>query len=611
LRHCVPILCCLLLASSCATLGDRIVGAPSPDPIDPNLGLDRTDYYNMFDTKKNAGVGTSGDVTEPPIPELADILAAPQPPKISQAQLVSIAVTDDVPLKDVFIELARLADVDIEIDAGITGGVSFRAKDRPFNEVIERITDMAGLRYTMKDNVLRIERDAPFIQIYALDFLNIERSSDNSISLATNVLSNSGGGGGGTGLTSGSTSSITSKTTSDFWAKFEEGITQIIAYQPTRLVSTTTVASQIAPAAPRAPGAAAAGGGAGGEGGGNVLPTPVPTAATTAAPASTGSAPGYILNRQASTLTVNASEKQHQLIRRFLDKLTANATSQVLIDAKIVEVTLNNDYQSGIDWSKLDIHGIDATAKFGAVSDAANIFTFNFQRSGRVVDLASAVQMTEVFGTTRTLSSPRLHATNNQQSVLTFAENQVYFTLEITQSESSSTTTTTSGINRTTVTSTIHTVPIGIILSLQPSINLETNEVTLSVRPTLSRVTTSVSDPAVAYLLAQDSSLVGLSSQIPVIEVRELDSILKLKSGQVMVIGGLMQDASSNTESGVPGLSSVPFLGNAFKGVDKDNETKELVIFIRATIVDSNGNPDKADKTIYEKFTDDPRPLKF
>ncbi|MBV8939737.1 MAG: type II and III secretion system protein, partial [Alphaproteobacteria bacterium] len=165
-----------------------------------------------------------------------------------------------------------------------------------------------------------------------------------------------------------------------------------------------------------------------------------------------------------------------------------------------------------------------------------------------------------------------------------------------------------------TVNSAIQTVPIGIILSMQPSINLDTNEITLNVRPTLSSIVNFVSDPATAFLVAQakaQGSNIDISNQVPIVQVRELDSILKLKSGQVMVIGGLMEDKSVNTDSGIPYAMDVPVLGNLFRGVNRTNNTQELVIFIRATIVDTNGDAQPADKAVYEKFTNDPRPLNF
>jgi general secretion pathway protein D len=98
---------------------------------------------------------------------------------------------------------------------------------------------------------------------------------------------------------------------------------------------------------------------------------------------------------------------------------------------------------------------------------------------------------------------------------------------------------------------------------------------------------------------------------VPQIETKELDSIVKIKSGQTLVIGGLLEDKISNNEGGVPYASEIPVFGNLFKSVNKSNSKKELVIFIRATIVGSSGSADPYDKGVYEKFIQDPRPLKF
>lgn len=594
---------CLCLIAGCSGKED-VFDPEKHDQIDPRFNLSRDDYRKMHDMetyRDPANPLQPLNPAEPPVPDLADILVAPTPPKIAASKLVSVAVTDDVPLKDVLIELARLADVDIEVDAGITGGVAFRAKDRPFNEVVERIADLAGLRYTLKNGVLRVERDAPYIHTYSIDFLNIDRTSNSTTNLSTNVLSTAvGGGGGGGGVNSGSNTSLTSSSESDFWSKFEAGIQAIMSYVPASRVS----AASAAPVALN-------GGQTLDE---NGLPVPVQQTAAAAPAASSPSDSFFIINKQAGTLTISGTQSQHDLVERYLYKVRKNTSSQVLIEAKIVEVTLNDQFQSGIDWSRLGGSKISMPFTFGGVDDAANAATFNFSANdltGFNIDLAAAVDLAQIFGTTRTLSSPRLHAMNNQQAVLTFAENTVYFEIEVDQESNATVGGTTSEI---TVNSTINTVPIGIILTLQPSINPDTNEVTLSVRPTLSRITDFVNDPAVAFLLTQlppGTPTAGLSSRIPVVEVRELDSILKLQSGQVMVIGGLMENRVNNTDRGVPWISEVPYLGNAFKGVDKNRNVTELVIFIRATIVGGHGSAHPTDRAIYERFTNDPRPLDF
>ncbi len=603
--------CSLLLLSACSENSEFA----KSDPIDRKLKLQREDYENISNPEalaKSKGVEISAATKAPPIPDIAPILAAPQPPKIGHAKLVSIAVTDDVPLKDVLIELARLADVDIELDAGIQGGVSFRAKDRPFNEVIERLSDLAGLRYSMRNGVLRVERDVPFIRNYSIDFLNIVRSSESTVNVATDVLalansagggsgggaegggggSGGSGGGGGGGLSTGSTSSITSKAEDDFWESLQTGIEQVLAYQPPGRLSTSGDAS--------------------------AAQAPVPAAATAGATGAAGGEGGsdkFVINRQAGIISVSASQQQHEIIENFLNRVRANASAQVLIEAKIVEVSLDDEFRSGISWDMIKGNS-DFEITYPNTFDAANVTTFRLGDGNFGIDLNAAVQMVEQFGTTRTLSSPRLHAINNQQAVLTFAENRIFF--EVTVEREDAVRDATGAIiqeGTVSVESTRRSVPIGIILNIMPSVDLRNNEVTLAVRPTLSRQVSTVVDPGSALvnqiILETDPNAEGFTNEVPVVEVRELDSILKIKSGQVMVIGGLMEQSAANEDRGVPYMSDIPWFGNLFKTVEKKNTTRELVIFIRATIVGSQGNYHDTDRVLYNTYTQDPRPIKF
>jgi general secretion pathway protein D len=145
---------------------------------------------------------------------------------------------------------------------------------------------------------------------------------------------------------------------------------------------------------------------------------------------------------------------------------------------------------------------------------------------------------------------------------------------------------------------------------MMPSIDLDNNEVTLAVRPTLSTVTDTVADPAVAIEAAQ-AGITGVQNLIPEVQVRELDSTLKLKSGQTMVIGGLMQQTSASTDTGIPFVSGIPYIGNLFKNVNKSTQNKELILLIKATIVNTNGSLTGTDANIFHKFSDDPRPVSF
>jgi general secretion pathway protein D len=622
----LPLCVCFFLIASCSDsgIGRKYDPEKKHDVIDADRGLDRQDFKDLHNlgayVDPNAQV--NANVLEPPIPDLAEILAAPRPPKIAQAQLVSVAVTDDVPLKDVLVELARLADIDIEVDPAITGGIIFRAKDRPFNEVIERISDLAGLRYRVQNNVLRVERDLPFIQTYTLDMLNERAQQGSTLTSASSSGASSSSSGGsasaGASAAAGSSGSTTDPAREEFWRKFEAGVSQIIAYKPVSLVSTTDMATQ--PTAPTsaanntaAPAAAPV-----------IAPTPIP-----ASPTGNSSNDGvnFTLNRQAGTLTVLATDRQHEMIKQFIRAVDANVSSQVLIEAKIVEVSLNDLYQTGIDWSKIgtsinfrgDLDRVQPSLPRGGAAQIT-LLKDNFLGGA---DLSVAMSLLNEFGTTRALSSPRLSAMNNQKAVLSFVENLLYFEVDCEVTPGTAATQNSPALQPTIeVDSEKREEPLGIILNLQPSINRETNEVTLGIKPVLSRLVKVVSDPGFELCKAQALSqpgvssdvidaLVGIKSEFPQVEKRELDSILKIKSGQVMVIGGLLEDRVVNNDSGVPGVSEVPYLGNFFKTVEKTNQKKELVILIRATIVDSQGYMDAADKGIYKKFIQDPRPIIF
>jgi MSHA biogenesis protein MshL len=588
---------CVAPLSACTFLDSFVPKKnESTDVVDRQKNLTVNDFrgLNSIDKDPDAEPTVTAQLGAPPIPDIAQVLAAPRAPKVANSKLVTLAVTDDVPLRDVLFELGRLANVDIEVGAGLdASGINLRASNRPFNEVIERIATLGNLRYSVTGSAIRVERDLPYIKNYPLDFLNLVRSSSSGYNITTSILSGGGGGGsssssssssssgGGGGSTSGTvgnsgtTSSITSTGESDMWSALEASLNEIIAYNPSGESSSS-----------------AAGGAS-------------TAAAGSAGSSSSGGAGSIVINRQAGILSANASQAQHEMIERFLNLLSRNASAQVLIEAKIVEVSLADQFLSGVNWNQVlgNVGGV-----YGRVGSYAGTITGvtplgsqtapatgSFALGIESGDLDFVIQASQRFGTTRTLSSPRLSATNNQQAVLTFARNEVFFDCETTPS------TTVAGtppvVTPGTTTCEPNSVPIGIILSILPSINLDKQEVTLNVRPTLTRKVDEVENPAQA------------GSVYPVIEVRELDSVMKVSSGGVMVIGGLMEDVSRNTSSGVPGASEIPLLGNLFKGRAEDAVKRELIIFIKATIVNPDGSSHEVDRKVYNKFITDPRPL--
>ncbi|HIJ63609.1 MAG TPA: hypothetical protein HPQ04_13020, partial [Rhodospirillaceae bacterium] len=344
-------------------------------------------------------------------------------------------------------------------------------------------------------------------------------------------------------------------------------------------------------------------------------------------------------------VSVFATARQHKLIKGYLDKVLTKAGAQVLIEAKVVEISLSDQYSTGVDWMALRQNMQKVGGGISLLSPSTNpsatlpslpagqVYNLPspFGTSGFNVgitsfggDLAGMINLVKAFGSTRTLSSPRLTVMNNHTAVLKVAENHVYFKLTATVT-STPTATGSTPSQTATYSSQLQTVPIGLVMTVQPSIDSERDQVTLSMRPTVTAWSgNTVSDPAVALSLAsacststssacsQSSINTAISSSsVPVIDVREMESVVTVPSGAVVVMGGLMQEVVNKTDSGLPGAMDVPVVGSLFKADSDQTKMTELVVFLKATVVHGAPVIDDADKDVYKRYMHDARPLGF
>jgi len=618
--------------------------------FDPAGGATRKDYESLLGRRPQEKAKAA---EEPPIPQFQSILAAPAAPDLADTRRVSVAVTDSVPVRDILIELARKANVDLELDPRISGGIIMTATDRPFIDVIERICDLADLRFKFENNRLHVEVDDPYMEQYHLDVLNITRSSTSEVSSSTDASSASqsiGATGGGGGGNNKSEASVTAKSDADFWGSISANIKNIldgIQSRRTGMQVTQDVQAAFVPqankAAQGAPGAAPAGaagavnaarGLAGRQDQVNANLAedqsnggPAPTTKTTGSVAPVAGS-NFSINAQAGIVTVFATQRQHKAIDRYLREVLNSINQQVLIEAKVLEVQLSDEYRAGINWSALLGPCDSRTAGFSPVNqcNGGSKLTTDFSRNVTTSTISDptiklvgtnaantfqySAQLIKQFGTVRTLSNPRLTVTNNQMAMLKVASNQVFFQLTATTTDSTATV-----AGKTTVNSQIKTVPVGIILSVQPAIDPITRRISLSLRPSITRITSFVQDPGVQLTIAQfqasNPNAPSVSSPVPVIETREMDSMINMESGDTIVMGGLMQDSSNNVREGIPGAMDIPILGQAVSSNIKENAVNELVIFIRATMVNPRATIADEDIRLYKTFTPDPRPIAF
>ncbi|MGH8520419.1 MAG: pilus (MSHA type) biogenesis protein MshL [Gammaproteobacteria bacterium] len=481
----------------------------------------------------------------PPVVDKVPLLPRPEPAPVLEKYTV---VVNEVPVKELLFALARDAQVNVDIDPGIEGIVTLNAIDQTLPQILDRIARQTDVRFETQGKTIIVSPDRPYLRAYRVDYVNLTRESKGTIDVATQIAttgtSDIGGGGGGGGGSNNSTSSITNTANNRFWLTLTRNIQALV-------------------------GEAAAGSGAGqGD-----LPV-------------TGS---VIPNPESGILTVRATSKQHAAVQSFLDKVLANAQRQVLVEATVVEVTLNDQYQQGIDWEVLQSggEGINLTQNLARVSGAfatpaASIPTsfildyFDADASGKSVDIT--VQLLRTFGDVKVLSSPKIMTLNNQTAVLKVVENFVYFEVDVEPAIVSGSGAATAPVVDTTA----KTVPVGLVMTVTPQIN-ENDAVTLNVRPTISDVIDTVADPNPELIRGLDTPLQNL---VPVIRVREMESVLQINNGQIAVLGGLMQDTVRQDTNSIPLLSDIPVLGDSlFRSRNNEYDKTELVIFLRPLVI--------------------------
>lgn len=445
-----------------------------------------------------------------------------QSPSLLDRQF-SVAVRR-VPVRTILYSLAKDAGIQLDLHPIPNRRVTLVLRQVPLRVILDKLSRQAGIAYEYKNGVLTIFKDEPVWKSYQIDYVNIAKKVQGSVSLNMSVGNAVVGEGGSTSQGNNQTS-ITVSSEQDFWTEIEKGILALVGNKNDAAQPGTTPAAGVQP---------------------------------------------VVMNREAGLISVYAPRSKQQVVKLYLDEVLKRAKQQVLIEATVVEVELSDKFQSGIDWAALQVTNGDrgqltTTYPFHIVSDPlknnfAQKFNFDF-----------GIKFLQQFGKAKVLSTPKIMAINNQTAILKVVDNQVYFTTEVNSSSNDTTTT-------TTFETQVHTVPVGFMMTLTPFVN-DGNEITLYVRPTLSRILGYVKDPH------PDLARAGVESLVPIIQEREVSSTLKLKDKQIAIIGGLMQDESKGNDDSLPGFGAIPGAGHLFTSYDKDKKKTELVIFIRPVIV--------------------------
>lgn len=545
-----------------------LAACAAPTPREPLKG-----HLNTNSTEPAASANIPAPVQQ--------TLALPKPRTTRKAETYSVVV-NNVPVRDLLFALARDAKVNVDIHPGITGTVTLNAIDQTLPQLLTRISKQVDMRFELDGPNLAVMPDSPFLKHYKVDYVNMARNVTGTVSTNTQIATGTTGGTGNTSApaTGGggniSNTRIENTSRNQFWESLEKNIKDILretdkvfpeGSSETVIEKSTAQAATGAAALPQGIGQRAA------QSIANALQTnPNPNSASQATGTSIErrstfrEAASVIMNAESGVITVRATQRQHDRIQEFVDRVTHSAGKQVLIEATIVEVTLKDGYQQGIDWTQLAGGGTLSFVGNALTKNAANL---TYTRGGNPNSL---ITMLDTFGTTKVLSTPRVSVMNNQTALLKVVENYVYFSVK------ADTTTTANVGTTTTYTTTPQSVSVGLVVSVTPQIS-DGDAVTLNVRPTITSVAREVLDPN------PDLKKNDISNLVPVIRTREIESVMRVASGNIAILGGLMEDKIDYQNQRVPLLGQIPLAGELVNNRNNAAQKTELVIFLRPVVI--------------------------
>jgi len=497
---------------------------------------------------------------KPPAPKTARPPAKPAPAKTVKTEADRFNLnSEDTPAKAFFMALVDQTHHNIVVHPDVTGNISLMLQDVTVDEVLDVVSEVYGYSYRRNSAGYIVLPATLQSRIFQIDYLNLQRSGISRTRVSSGQVSESRSNGRSNTSVLGaledmqvdrstrdkqqiSGSGIETSYEADFWTELQGTLEQIV-----------------------------------------------------------GDADGHqvVVNSQTGVIVVRAMPEKLRNIGDYLKTIQDIAQRQVVLEAKIVEVQLSDGFRSGINWIAVAQNSDGDTYTFGQQapppgfgSDLDNLggdpvtiqpgnpitgFTTEtlgsaFAMAFDVGDFNAFIELLELQGETRVLSSPRVSTLNNQKAVIKAGTDE-FFVTDISSNTVTGTSSTTSlDVELTPFFS-------GIALDVTPQISAD-GEVTLHIHPTVSDVV----DQQKMLTVSGETDTLPLAFS----EIRESDSIVKARSGQIIVIGGLMRNSMKDESYGTPVLSKIPGVGNLFKSKRSIERKTELVILLKPIVVDND-----------------------
>jgi MSHA biogenesis protein MshL len=496
----------------------------------------------------------------------------------------------DVSLRDLLSLLTKDSDYSLVMDSGVDVVIPILdLKNVTLEETLQSILPGFELEYQFEGNLLKVRKPGMQTRIFYMNYIAATRSGKRDMRMSSRSQggggsggsggsgSSSGGGSGGSGSSGGSSSenesTLVTTNISEVWSDLRLGLESILFPGETAHSENRQDAGPV----------------------------------TTASRDSAGRR--LLINPQAGVIMLHAETARLNEAANYIEAVEGSVQRQVLIEAKVVEISLSKDHQMGVNWAAVlnpasaftgqisSALGVDKPSigfNSGSISNqnvsgSAGKFLYSIS-NGKV---GMAIEALARQGQVRVLSSPHISAMNNQKAVIRVVREEVFFAQKAVI---------THNIGSTDVVEDIENqvVPIGVVLDIIPQISAN-GEITLSINPSISELVES------RTFSSPEGNAVSTQ---PVIDRRDLDTVAKVQSGETVVIAGIMRERKWEELRGVPFIMNIPFLGNAFRRTEQSTSRTELAIFITPTLI-SGKSMDQLTQAEAQRLKEMEQPMKL